>query len=122
MVPLIISNDGAVHKDTVMQWKDFAHDIKIDWVRIAQCMLRYNVVIVGKFFNKGNWVADVWMEEHLDEKEEEPDGPPEMFANAEEKRELLHLNCVPESAVCVCGLRAGHVHIELGLRPLEWDT
>ena len=24
MVPLIISHDGAVHKDTVKKWKDFA--------------------------------------------------------------------------------------------------
>ena len=35
MVPLIISHDGAVHKDTVKRWKDFAPDIKVDWVRMA---------------------------------------------------------------------------------------
>ena len=52
MVPLIISHDGAVHKDTVRRWKDFAPDIKVDWVRMAQNVLRYNVVIVGRFFNK----------------------------------------------------------------------
>ena len=27
----------------------------VDWVRMAQNVLRYNVVIVGKFFNKGSW-------------------------------------------------------------------
>ena len=47
MVPIIISHDGAVHRDTVRRWKDFAADIKVDWVRMAQSVLRYNVVIVG---------------------------------------------------------------------------
>ena len=56
MVPIIISHDGAVHKDTVRRWKSFAPDVEVDWVRMAQSVLRYNVVIVGKFFNKGNWV------------------------------------------------------------------
>ena len=51
MVPLIISFDGAVHKDTVRRWKDFVPDIKVDWVRMSQNVLRYNVVIVGKIFN-----------------------------------------------------------------------
>ena len=27
MVPLIISHDGAVHRDTVRRWKDFSPDI-----------------------------------------------------------------------------------------------
>ena len=35
------------------RWKNFALDIKVDWVWMAQNMLRYNVVIVGKFFNEG---------------------------------------------------------------------
>ena len=30
MVPLIISHDGAVHKDTVKRWKNLASDIKVD--------------------------------------------------------------------------------------------
>ena len=50
-VPLIISNDGAVHRDSVRRWKNFALDIQVDWVRMAQSVLRYNVVIVGQFFN-----------------------------------------------------------------------
>ena len=54
MVPLIISHDGAVHKDSVRRWKDFALDINVDWVRVAQSVRRYNVVIVGKVFNKGS--------------------------------------------------------------------
>ena len=53
LVPLIISHDGAVHSDTVRQCKDFAPDIQVDWVLMAQNVLRYNVVIVGRFFNKG---------------------------------------------------------------------
>ena len=58
VIPLIISHDGAVHRDTIKRWKNFAVDIQIDWVRMAQSVLRYNVVIVGKFFNKGSWVSE----------------------------------------------------------------
>ena len=47
MVPVIISHDGAVHKDTIRRWKDFARDITIDWMRMAQSVLRFNVVTVG---------------------------------------------------------------------------
>ena len=47
MMPLIISQDGAVHKDTVRRWNDFAQDIQVDWVRMEQNVLRYDVVIVG---------------------------------------------------------------------------
>ena len=31
MVPLIISHDGAVHKDSVRRWTDFARVIKVIW-------------------------------------------------------------------------------------------
>ena len=61
MVPLIISHDGAVHKDTVRRWKSFAPDVEVDWVRMTQSVLRYNVVIVGKFFNKGSLVSEAWI-------------------------------------------------------------
>ena len=61
--PLIISHDGAVHKDTIRRWKDFAPDIKVDWMRMAQNFQRYNVAIVGTFFNKGCWVSEVWIKE-----------------------------------------------------------
>ena len=40
MVPLIISHDGAVHKDTIKRWKNFAPDIQVDWVRMTQTVLR----------------------------------------------------------------------------------
>ena len=40
MVPLIISHDGAVPKDKVKRGKDFAPDIKVDWVGKAQNVLR----------------------------------------------------------------------------------
>ena len=66
MVPLIISHDGAVHKDSVRRRKDFAPDIKVDWVRMAQNVLLYNVLIVGRFFNKGSWVSDTWRKEHTE--------------------------------------------------------
>ena len=60
MVPLIVSHDGAVHKDTVRQWKDIAPDIQVDCVRMAQSILRDNFVIAGKFFNKGSVFSDAW--------------------------------------------------------------
>ena len=101
MIPLIISHDGAVHKDTVRRWKDFAPDIKVDWVRMTQNILRYNVVIVGRFFNKGSWVSDTWRKTHLDEFDVEPDRPPESIQTAEERRQLLNLDLDPRSAVCV---------------------
>ena len=64
MVSLITSHDGAVHKDSVRRWKGFAPDIKVDWVRMAQNVIRYNEVIVGKFFNNGSWVSESWRKEH----------------------------------------------------------
>ena len=45
VVPLNVSHDGSVHKDTVRRWKAFARDIDVDLVRIAQNVLRYNVVM-----------------------------------------------------------------------------
>ena len=46
IVPFIISHDGVVHKDSVGRWNDFASDIKVDWVRMAQSVLLFNVMIV----------------------------------------------------------------------------
>ena len=101
MVPLIISHDGAVHKDTIRRWKDIAPDIQVDWVGMAQNTLRHNVVIVGKFFNKGSWVSEAWRKEHPEEFAEEPDGPPERILTGDERRERLHLESVREDTVCV---------------------
>ena len=95
MVPLIISHDGAVHKDTVRRWKNFAPDIKVDWVRMAQNVLGYNVVIVGRFFNKGSLVSDAWRKNNPEEFEEEHEGQPERIATGAERRELLRLDTVP---------------------------
>ena len=100
MVPLIISHDGAVHKDSVRRWKNFASDIQVDWVRMAQSVLRYNVVIVGRFFNKGSWMSEAWKKEHPEEFEEQDD-PPERIPTAEERMALLNLEPDPESTVCV---------------------
>ena len=101
MVPLIISHDGAVHRDTVRRWKDFAPDIQVDWVGMAQSVLRYNVVIVGKFFNKGSWVSEAWRKDHPEEWIDELDGPTERILTTEERRQLLLLDPVREGAVCV---------------------
>ena len=97
---LIISHDGAVHRDTVRRWKDFSTDVTVDWVRMAQNVLRYNVVIVGKFFNKSSRVSEAWKKEHPEDfDEEEHEGHPERIATAEER--MAFLNLEPESAVCV---------------------
>ena len=100
MVPLIISHDGAVHKDTVRRWKNLASDIQVDWVRMAQSVLRYNVVIVGKFFNRGSWVSEAWRKEHPEEFEE-ADEPQGRMATADERRRTLNLEPIRVNAVCV---------------------
>ena len=89
MVPLILSHDWAVHRDTVRRWKDFAPDIKVDWVRMAQNVLRYNVVIVGSSSIKGSWASEAWRKAHPEEYDDEPDGPPERIATANERRERV---------------------------------
>ena len=101
MVPLIISHDGAVHRDSVRRWKDFTPDIQVDWVRMVQNVLRYNVVIVGRFFNKGSWCSEAWRKEHLEESEGEGDGPPDRIPTREERMSLLNLEPDPESTVGV---------------------
>ena len=101
MVPLIISHDGAVHRNSIRRWKDFAPDIKVDWVRMAKSILRYNVVIVGKFFIEGSWVSEAWRKEHSEEFEEELDGAHERIASTQERKERLHLESVPEGAMSV---------------------
>ena len=100
MMPLIISHDGAVHRDTIRRWNDFAPNIKVNWVRMAQNVLRYNVVIVGRFFNTGSWVSEAWKKEHP-EFLDEPTGPQERIATGEERMEWLNLEHVPVNAVCV---------------------
>ena len=75
--------------------------MKVDWVRMAQSVLRYNVLIVGKFFNKGSWVSEAWRKEHPEEFAEEPEGPPERIQTANERRERLNVDPVREGAVCV---------------------
>ena len=101
MVPLIISHDGAVHKESVKRWKDIAPDIQVDWVRMSQNVLRYNVVIVGKFFNKGSWISEAWRKEHSDEFAGEPEGQHERIPTREERMDMLNHDNDPESAVCV---------------------
>ena len=111
MVPLIISHDGAVHRDTVRRWKSFAPDVEVDWVRMAQSVLRYNVVIVGKFFNKGSWMSEAWRKEHPEEPTEEPDAPQKECPPSKSGDSSLVLIL---RALCVCGLRARHLHTAFG--------
>ena len=101
MVPQIISHDRAINRDTVMRWNDFNTDIKVDRVRMAQSVLRYNVVLVGRFFNTGKWTSEAWRRDHLEEFVDEELGRPERIATAEERRGLIGLHPVREGAVCV---------------------
>ena len=87
MVPFIISHDGAVHRVSVRMWKDFLPDINVDGVRMIQNVTRYNVVIVGRFFNKGCWVSKAWRKEHPDGFEEERENLPERIPTAHDRKE-----------------------------------
>ena len=60
----------------------FSKDIKVDWVRMAQSVLRYNVVIVGSFFNKGSWTSEAWRKDHPEEFDDEDEGPSERILTA----------------------------------------
>ena len=51
-------------------------DIQVDWVWMAQSVLRYNVVVVAKSFNKGSWVSEAWRREHPEEFGDEAEGAP----------------------------------------------
>ena len=54
---------------------------------MAQNVLRYNVVIVGKFFNKGSWVSEAWRKEHPEEFADDAQGPPERIETDSERKE-----------------------------------
>ena len=92
---------GLSTRTAVWRWNVFVPDIKVDWVRVAQSVLRYNVVIVGKFFNKGSWVFEAWRKEHSEEFAEEPEGPHVRIASADERREHLQIEPDPSSTVYV---------------------
>ena len=101
MVPLIVSHDGAVYKDTVRRWKNFASDIRVYWVRMAQSVLRYNLVVVGKFFDKGGLCSEAWRRENSKATADEPESPPERIQTTQERMARLDLERIPENAVCV---------------------
>ena len=79
---------------------------------MAQSILRYNVVIVGRFFNKGSWVSEAWRREHPEEIEDESERPHERMPTAEERREELHLDT--DLVGVVCGPRTRHLHTTVG--------
>ena len=119
MAPLIISHDGAIHKDSVKRWENIAPDIKVGWVRMAQSVLRYNVVIVGRFFNKGSWASEAWRKEHPEELVDEQEGPPERLATSEDRRKQLDLEPTLKSAVCVRPSGTPPPH---GVRPMSAEN
>ena len=63
MVPLIISHNGAVHKDSVKGLKGFPPDIQVDWVWMAQNVQRNKNAILMLFFNLGSWISKAWRKE-----------------------------------------------------------
>ena len=65
----------------------------------SQNVVGYKVV-VGRFFNKENLFSYAWRKDHLEEFEDELEGPPERIATAEERRGQLNLEPDPEGAVC----------------------
>ena len=67
---------------------------------MAQSVLRYNVAIVGRFFNKGSWVPEAWRKEHPEEMEDEPESLRERIPNADERIERLNIEFEPESSAC----------------------
>ena len=80
---------------------------------MAQNVLRYNVVIVGKFFNKGSWVSDVWR------RSTQKNGKRKLKANQKEsQRQQSEENgwdlTMTLWAPCVCGLWARHLHAAFG--------
>ena len=77
---------------------------------MAQNVLRYNVVIVGKFFNKGSWVSEAWRKEHQEEFADDAQGPPERMETVSERKERLNLMPICEGAVCVRPLGTPHPH------------
>ena len=79
---------------------------------MAQSLLRYNVVIVGRFFNKGCWVSEAWRKEHPEEFEEERESLLERIPTAQERREQLNMEPSPEGVVY--GPRTRNLHTALG--------
>ena len=53
---------------------------------MAQNVLRYNVVIVGKFFNKGSWVWEALRKAHPEDIADETDAPPERMETVDVRR------------------------------------
>ena len=90
----------------------FAPEITVNWARMAQSVLRYNVVIVGEYFIKGSWVSEAWKKEHPEEIDDEAGVPPERILTAQERRERLRLD--QDFVSAVCGLRARHLHTVFG--------
>ena len=60
-----------------------------------------NVVIVGRFFNKGSWCSESWRREHPDEFEDDHGDPPGRMATAAERREVVNIVRGPVSTVGV---------------------
>ena len=118
MVPLVISHVGAVQKDAIKRWKT---SLKIstmtgsEWPKMSSDVTSS---LWGSSSTKGSWVSEAWRKEHPEEFEEEQDDPPERIPTADERRELLNVDLVPESAVCVRSPGTPPPH-NVRLKPVE---
>ena len=72
MIHLIISNEGAVHKDTVKRLKDYSPYQGSSGADDTE-VLKFNVEIVGMFFNKESWVSQAQRKAHPEDFGEGPD-------------------------------------------------
>ena len=90
---------------------------------MAQSVLRYNVVIVNKFFNKGSWTSEAWQKGHLEEFDD-PEGQPERIATVDERRGLLQLNQDLQNAVCAAPGHATSTEcsVDVGRREKPWKS
>ena len=106
MVPLMISHEGAVHKDTVKWWHNFAPDVKVGWVWVPRtCFVitllwgNEGVMDGEEDLKKGSWTSETWRKSHPQEFEDEPDCLSERISTTEERRDLLHNESDPKSSV-----------------------
>ena len=79
---------------------------------MARNVLKFNVVIVGRFFNKGSLVSYVWKKERPKEILDEPEGQPERTPTSEERIDTP--NRAYDSENAVCGLRSRRIHTAFG--------
>ena len=75
---------------------------------MAQSVLCYNVVIVGKYLNKGSWVSEARRKDHPQELDDLANGLTQRIPIVEERRDRLDLE--QDNDVCVRPPGTPHPH------------